>query len=51
MITFETQEEFESAVMEVLRNRLILSVFTNGNYVRVKLDDHWGEMIAEDSDG
>lgn len=51
MITFNTQQEFENAVMEVLRNRLMLAVFTDGNYVRVKLDDHWGEMIAEGSDG
>lgn len=50
MITFNTQEEFENAVMEVLHSRLTLSVFTNGNYVRVRLDDNQGEMICQDSD-
>lgn len=52
MIVFKTQEAFEEAVMEVIRQRLGLTMekdYDNGSYVKVKLVD-WGDHKTISSD-
>lgn len=47
MITFNTQEEFEDAVIEVLSLRLKSKVFISGDTVEAILeDDSTGEEIS-----
>ena len=40
MIVFETQEEFEEAVMKVVRDRLSLHKEYDKNYTLNLMDDH-----------
>lgn len=57
MITFETEEDFENAVMEVLVKRLYVSVNTSdagyyssdGKMIEVAINDNLGGCITESS--
>ena len=49
MITFETQEDFENAVMDVIRYRLGLNVFDSCGEVTVQLYDT--NRVKQYSDG
>ena len=49
MITFETQKEFEDAVMDIINYRLGLNVFSRGTCVTVQLYD--SNKVSGFSDG
>lgn len=49
MITFETQEEFENAVMDVLKKRLCITVNSFGeSSVTVRLTDRHKDIVTSD---
>lgn len=54
MITFETEEDFQNAVLEAIMNKIDICVRTRGDHfvsrVDVAITNKLGEILLEDCD-